>query len=137
MTINKSLGAEQRPSKSGTSSILNKIDNYLDETETQEDKGSNELEDSILPLIISEIDKYFESSEGEWVLLKNEINKNFDRRERIEAGLKNEIDNYFRNRGSVSASLRDKINQYFSDKEIQSKSIWKKCIKIWKNHLKL
>ncbi|AXF96893.1 hypothetical protein [Spiroplasma phoeniceum] len=39
MTINKSLGAEQRPSTSGTSSILNKIDNYLDETETQEDKG--------------------------------------------------------------------------------------------------
>ncbi|MFU0252302.1 hypothetical protein [Spiroplasma sp. Moj] len=51
MTINKSLGAEQRPSTSRTSSILNKIDNYLDETETQEDKGSNELEDSILPLI--------------------------------------------------------------------------------------
>lgn len=119
MTMNKSLGAEQRPSTSGSSSILNKIDNYLDETETQEDKCSNELEDSILSLIISEIDKYFESSEGEWVLLKNEIN------------------NYFRNRGSVSASLRDKINQYFSDKEIQSKSIWKKCIKIWKNHLKL
>ncbi|WP_338991325.1 hypothetical protein [Spiroplasma endosymbiont of Seladonia tumulorum] len=125
MTINKSLGAEQRPSTSGTSSILNKIDNYLDETETQEDKGSNELEDSMLPLIISEIDKYFESSEGELVLLKNEINKNFDKRERIEAGLKNEIDNYFRNRWSVSDSLRDKINQYFSDKEIQSKSIWK------------
>ncbi|WP_348735966.1 hypothetical protein [Spiroplasma endosymbiont of Ammophila pubescens] len=30
MTINKSLSAEQRPSTSGTSSILNKIDNYLD-----------------------------------------------------------------------------------------------------------
>ncbi len=90
----------------------------------------------MLPLIISEIDKYFESSEGEWVLLKNKINKNFDRRESIETGLKNEIDNYFRNIGSVSTSLRDKINQYFSDKEIQSKSIWKKIYKNMKKTFK-
>nr|CAK99728.1 hypothetical protein SPICI19_078 [Spiroplasma citri] len=81
-------------------------------------KKSNEFEESILPLIISEIDKYLESPEGEWALLKNEIN------------------NYFHNRQSVSTSLRDTINQYFSSKEIANKSVWKKMYKNMKKPFK-
>ncbi|WP_233485712.1 hypothetical protein [Spiroplasma sp. ChiS] len=136
IAVNKALATESKPSTSGTSSVLNKIDNYLDEKGAQQDKNSNEFEESILPSIISEIDKYLESPEGEWALLKNEIEKNFNRRERIEAGLKNEINNYFHNRQSVSTSLRDTINQYFSSKEIANKSLWKKMYKNMKKPFK-
>ncbi len=55
----------------------------------REEKVPNELEYYMLYLIIIEIDKYFESSGGELVFLKNEINKNFDIREMIKTGLKN------------------------------------------------
>ncbi|WFG96226.1 hypothetical protein M1771_09060 [Spiroplasma citri] len=43
IAVNKTLATESKPSTSGTSSVLNKIDNYLDEKGAQQEKNQMNL----------------------------------------------------------------------------------------------